>query len=81
VSAAKPMTTHRRLEIYHEQTGRAELTARQRRRADCKAHVVVRELPRTGRLRRRYDRKDTAQIRREATQFVAFIRSKIAAIR
>jgi hypothetical protein len=78
MSRAKPMTDERRRGLYLEQTGRTELTARQRRRADCKAHVVVREIPRTGRLRRRFDRRDERQIKAAAKQFVAFIRSRKA---
>jgi len=85
MSKATPMTAERRRATYLAQTGAADLTPAQRRRLQAKERAATAEarqttdggrLPRFARLRRRYDRKDTRQVKTVAREMVAATRAR-----
>lgn len=70
MSRATPLDNTRREAIYLRQSGRSELTPAQSRRLRKKENEQARPLPRTGRLRRRFDKTADAQIRKDSRTFV-----------
>jgi hypothetical protein len=78
MSKATPLTTGLRESHYLTQTGRTTLTPAQARRMRHKQNEAVRPHARTGRLRRRLDRKEDAAVKTRGAQFVAFIRGQVA---
>jgi hypothetical protein len=81
MSKAVPLTTDIRESHYLAQTGRTDLTPAQARRVRHKQNEAARTHPRTGRMRRRYDRTDQAQVRSRGAQFAAFVRQQITGSR
>lgn len=76
------MNTEQREQAYLKQSGRTTLTARQQRRVSKKENELKRvadhDMPsRPGRLRRRFNKKDTKQIKQNAAFAAAEIRMRI----